>query len=170
LLKNAGLGDPMDAQSKGGMEHVRFHAVDGVMASIGIEKAMNPYGDVIVAYEMNGEELPRDHGYPLRLIVPGYAGIRNVKWLKKIELSSEEAEGKTCGPRMKRSCHFFIPFWFFSRHRPKTRENVVSVVPYLLIPLTNRIACRYFYSLGWVSGHYRGSHCFLNVNLNTTFR
>jgi sulfite oxidase len=75
------------------MEHVRFYAVDGVMASIGIEKAMNPYGDVIVAYEMNDEELPRDHGFPLRLIVPGYAGIRNVKWLKKIELSKEEAEG-----------------------------------------------------------------------------
>jgi sulfite oxidase len=93
LLKNAGLGDAIEAQSKGGMEHVRFYAVDGVMASIGIEKAMNPYGDVIVAYEMNGEELPRDHGYPLRLIVPGYAGIRNVKWLRKVELSSEEAEG-----------------------------------------------------------------------------
>ena len=93
LLKNAGIGDPIEAQEKGGMEHVRFYAVDGVMASIGIEKAMNPYGDVIVAYEMNDEELPRDHGFPLRLIVPGYAGIRNVKWLKKIELSNEEAEG-----------------------------------------------------------------------------
>ncbi|KAG7373502.1 oxidoreductase [Nitzschia inconspicua] len=93
LLQNAGIGDPIEAQNKGGMQHVRMYAVDGVMASIGIEKAMNPYGDVIVAYEMNGEELPRDHGYPLRLIVPGYAGIRNVKWLKKIELSSEEAEG-----------------------------------------------------------------------------
>jgi sulfite oxidase len=93
LLKNAGIGDPIEAQEKGNMEHVRFYAVDGVMASIGIEKAMNPYGDVIVAYEMNDEELPRDHGFPLRLIVPGYAGIRNVKWLKKIELSKEEAEG-----------------------------------------------------------------------------
>jgi sulfite oxidase len=93
LLRNAGIGDPIEAQSKGGMQHIRFHAVDGLMASIGIEKGMNPYGDVIVAYEMNGEELPRDHGFPLRLIVPGYAGIRNVKWLKKIELSAEEAEG-----------------------------------------------------------------------------
>ena len=93
LLKNAGMGDAIEAEQKGGMEHVRMYAQDGVMASIGIEKAMNPYGDVIVAYEMNGEELPRDHGFPLRLIVPGYAGIRNVKWLKKIELSTEEAEG-----------------------------------------------------------------------------
>jgi DMSO/TMAO reductase YedYZ molybdopterin-dependent catalytic subunit/predicted heme/steroid binding protein len=93
ILKNAGIGDPIEAQTKGGMEHVRFYAVDGMSVSIGIEKAMNPYGDVMVCYEMNDEELPRDHGYPLRLIVPGYAGIRNVKWLKKIELSNEEAEG-----------------------------------------------------------------------------
>jgi sulfite oxidase len=93
LLKNAGIGDPIEAQEKGGMEHVRFHSIDGMSVSIGIEKAMSPYGDVLVCYEMNDEELPRDHGYPLRLIVPGYAGIRNAKWLKKIELSPEEAEG-----------------------------------------------------------------------------
>lgn len=93
LLQNAGMGDAIEAETKGGMNHVRSYSVDGVMTSIGIEKAMNPYGDVIVAYEMNDEELPRDHGYPLRLIVPGYAGVRNVKWLKKIELSAEEAEG-----------------------------------------------------------------------------
>ena len=51
---------------------------------------MNPYGDVILAYKMNGEELPRDHGFPLRVIVPGYVGIRNIKWLKSITLSESE--------------------------------------------------------------------------------
>ena len=75
------------------VQHVRFHAMDGMMASIGIEKAMNPYGDVILCYEMNGKPLPRDHGYPLRVIVPGYAAVRNVKWVKKIELAQDEAEG-----------------------------------------------------------------------------
>lgn len=40
---------------------------------------------------MNGEDLPRDHGYPLRLIVPGFAAVRNVKWLERIEISKEEA-------------------------------------------------------------------------------
>lgn len=53
-------------------------------ASIPIEKALNPAGDVILAYEMNGEPIPRDHGYPLRVIVPGIVGARNVKWLGKI--------------------------------------------------------------------------------------
>jgi sulfite oxidase len=79
LIKHAGIQDEVDAQENGEMEHVRFHSMDGMMASIGIEKAMNPYGDVILCYEMNGEPLPRDHGYPLRVIVP--------------ELSQEEAEG-----------------------------------------------------------------------------
>jgi len=93
LIKHMGLEDEFDAQENGKLEHVRFHAMDGMMASIGIEKAMNPYGDVIVCYEMNGKPLPRDHGYPLRVIVPGYAAVRNVKWVQKIELSQEEAEG-----------------------------------------------------------------------------
>jgi sulfite oxidase len=93
VLKLAGLEDPIEAEEKLGMEHVRFHALDGMSASIGIEKAMNPYGDVIVCYEMNGEPLPRDHGFPLRAIVPGYCAVRNVKWLSGIELSKEEAEG-----------------------------------------------------------------------------
>ena len=93
VLKLAGLDDPIEAQEKQGMEHVRFYALDEMTASIGIEKAMNPYGDVIICYEMNDEPLSRDHGFPLRAIIPGYAAVRNVKWLKKLQLSKEEAEG-----------------------------------------------------------------------------
>jgi DMSO/TMAO reductase YedYZ molybdopterin-dependent catalytic subunit len=37
-------------------------------------------------YEMNGEPLPPDYGFPVRLIAPGWYGIANVKWLKRIEL------------------------------------------------------------------------------------
>ena len=38
---------------------------------------------------MNGQPLPRDHGFPLRVIVPGVVGARNVKWVQKIVLSGE---------------------------------------------------------------------------------
>jgi DMSO/TMAO reductase YedYZ molybdopterin-dependent catalytic subunit len=42
--------------------------------------------DVIVAYAMNGEPIPREHGGPLRLIVPGWYGMASVKWLERITL------------------------------------------------------------------------------------
>lgn len=47
--------------------------------------------DVLLAYEMNGETLPRDHGYPIRAVVPGVVGARCVKWLGKVVLSEEES-------------------------------------------------------------------------------
>uniref|UniRef100_H2ZCZ7 Sulfite oxidase n=1 Tax=Ciona savignyi TaxID=51511 RepID=H2ZCZ7_CIOSA len=48
-------------------------------------------GDVIIAYKMNGVDIPRDHGYPVRAIVPGYVGARNVKWLRQITVGSDES-------------------------------------------------------------------------------
>ena len=52
--------------------------------------AMDPTNDVILAYEMNDVPLPPDHGYPVRLVIPGYVGGRCVKWLKKIWISDKE--------------------------------------------------------------------------------
>lgn len=61
-------------------------------ASIPLSKAMDPRGDVILAYEMNGQPLTRDHGFPLRCIVPGVVGARNVKWIGKITVSKLESD------------------------------------------------------------------------------
>lgn len=52
---------------------------------------MDERGDVLLAYKMNGQLLSRDHGYPVRVVVPGVVGARNVKWLGKIVISSEES-------------------------------------------------------------------------------
>jgi len=57
-----------------------------------MEKVIDPFGDAILAYEMNGETLPRDHGYPLRLVAPGHAGCRNVKWVEEIHVSKNVSE------------------------------------------------------------------------------
>ncbi len=58
--------------------------------SIPIEKAMD---DVLVAYGQNGEALRPQQGYPIRLLVPGWEGINNVKWLRRIKLVSEPYMG-----------------------------------------------------------------------------
>lgn len=60
-------------------------------ASVPAHKALNPMGDVLLAYEMNGQPLPKDHGFPVRAVVPGVVGARNVKWLGRIQLSSSES-------------------------------------------------------------------------------
>ncbi|UPW02368.1 molybdopterin-dependent oxidoreductase [Halorussus gelatinilyticus] len=49
--------------------------------------------DGFLAFEMNGEPLPRGHGYPVRALIPGHWGEINVKWLTKIEVLEEEAKG-----------------------------------------------------------------------------
>jgi DMSO/TMAO reductase YedYZ molybdopterin-dependent catalytic subunit len=51
------------------------------------------HGDVLLAYEMNDKPIPVQHGAPVRVIVPGHVGVRNVKWLHHIALSHEESHG-----------------------------------------------------------------------------
>ena len=55
--------------------------------SIPLERAIDPSFEMIIAYSVNGEDLPLDHGYPLRLIAPGIVGVRNAKWLKSLIIS-----------------------------------------------------------------------------------
>jgi sulfane dehydrogenase subunit SoxC len=45
--------------------------------------------DTIVAYAMNGEPLPPDHGFPVRVLTPGWIGVANIKWVGRIEVSEE---------------------------------------------------------------------------------
>ncbi len=76
--------------------HVAFTGLDevekegrhfGFGGSIPLEKAMS--AEVLLAYQMNGESLPRVHGFPLRVVVPGYIGARSVKWVANITLQTE---------------------------------------------------------------------------------
>jgi DMSO/TMAO reductase YedYZ molybdopterin-dependent catalytic subunit len=49
--------------------------------------------DVMLAYEMNGRPLPREHGAPLRLVIPEMYGYKNVKWLSRIDLVAKAESG-----------------------------------------------------------------------------
>jgi DMSO/TMAO reductase YedYZ molybdopterin-dependent catalytic subunit len=70
---------------------VRLWGVDNYSDTIPLEKAMDP--STLVAYEMNGVPLPHRHGYPARVIVPGYFGEKHVKWLTRIEVTDANAKG-----------------------------------------------------------------------------
>ena len=80
---------------------VLFRAADGYYETFRFEKAMEE--TTLVAYEMNGEPLPRRHGFPLRLIVPGLYGEKNPKWLTRIELL-DEADGRL---HRRHGCGFY---------------------------------------------------------------
>jgi len=60
--------------------------------SIPMELALDPKREVLLAYEINGEDLPAVHGYPVRLVCPGLIGVRSCKWVQKIMVSDEMAD------------------------------------------------------------------------------
>ncbi|KAK5405207.1 hypothetical protein LTR06_008902 [Exophiala xenobiotica] len=58
--------------------------------SIPLDYVLDRANDVLLAYEMNDTKLPADHGFPVRLLIPGFVGGRSVKWLARIWISDEE--------------------------------------------------------------------------------
>ena len=78
--------------------YVTFYGNDCDMAnihyamSVPIEYILNKDNECIIALEMNDEILPRDHGYPMRVIIPGVAGCRSVKWVKHIQFTQNAVE------------------------------------------------------------------------------
>jgi len=71
-------------------EGVNQHAVV-VERSVPIEKGLK---DCLLVWEMNGAPLPVIHGGPVRLIVPGYFGVNNVKWVRRLAATTDESGAK----------------------------------------------------------------------------
>ena len=84
LLKDVGADEEI-------ARDVIFRGADGYHDSIPFSRAMED--DVMLAYLMNGEKLPKEHGFPVRLIVPGLYGIKNVKWITEIEVYNGDYKG-----------------------------------------------------------------------------
>jgi DMSO/TMAO reductase YedYZ molybdopterin-dependent catalytic subunit len=94
LLQQAGL--------KPGAITIVFHGADfgegedvppgtHFARAIPLEKAMEPA--TLLAYEMNGDPLPAEHGFPLRAVVPGWYGMDSVKWVTRIEVLEQPFKG-----------------------------------------------------------------------------
>ncbi len=105
VLRKAGVGS--------GAVDVVFTGEDDYHDSIPIEKALAP--ETMVVWEMNGQPLPRLHGEPVRVIVPGRYGIKNVKWLTRITVSNDDytgfwqERGWTDDGTIKTSSRFDVP-------------------------------------------------------------
>jgi DMSO/TMAO reductase YedYZ molybdopterin-dependent catalytic subunit len=90
--KGVRLRDVLDrAGVRDGAYEVFVSGADAYHDSFSIDKAMEE--TTLVVYQMNGEPLPRIHGYPVRLIVPGLYGEKNVKWVSRIDVTTSDEKG-----------------------------------------------------------------------------
>jgi DMSO/TMAO reductase YedYZ molybdopterin-dependent catalytic subunit len=78
--------------------------------------------DVLLAYEMNGAPLPPDHGFPVRLVVPSWVGVANIKWVGDIQVADEPL----FSPWNTRYYRLFGPGYPPEGSAPLTRMNVKS--------------------------------------------
>ncbi|HUU33318.1 MAG TPA: sulfite oxidase, partial [Vicinamibacterales bacterium] len=122
LLKRAGATP--------GMTHLHVSGADRPMGTqppfvrqVPMAKALDP--DTIVAYAMNDQPIPTVHGFPLRLVVPGWEGAYAVKWLNSITVADREEPG----------------FWVQTGYRYPTRRVApgAAVAAADLAPLTGLV-------------------------------
>jgi DMSO/TMAO reductase YedYZ molybdopterin-dependent catalytic subunit len=76
---------------KPGATKVVFHAADDYADSIHLSKALEP--TTLLAVRMNGVTLPQEHGFPVRMLVPGIYGMKHCKWLTRIEVVNYDFQG-----------------------------------------------------------------------------
>jgi sulfane dehydrogenase subunit SoxC len=93
LLDTAGVGPEVRFVWSFGLDRGEFMGVASgpYLKDLPLERVRA--GGVLVAYEMNGEPLTPEHGFPARLLVPGFYGTNSVKWLYRIELADRRAAG-----------------------------------------------------------------------------
>lgn len=120
VLEKAGLKDSAKEILFDGAD-VPLGKMQDFRRTIPVKKALDP--DTLLAYEMNGDALPVEHGYPLRLIVPGWAGDSWVKWLQHIEVLDHEFDG----------------FWMKVAYRHPTQPVApgTAVEPSEMVPVTD---------------------------------
>ena len=96
-----------------GAAYVVFYSVDGYSVGVPLARALD--GASMLAYEMNGAELPQRHGYPLRAVIPGLYGMMSAKWVREVKVVDAEYTG----------------FW---QTRGWTNDAMVQTVAFIRVP------------------------------------
>ena len=92
ILTRAGMGEAAaDVVFTGLDRGVEGEEEQAYARSLSLEEVTA--SDALLAYEVNGVPLPPQHGFPLRLVVPGWYGMTSVKWLSRITISGERFDG-----------------------------------------------------------------------------
>jgi DMSO/TMAO reductase YedYZ molybdopterin-dependent catalytic subunit len=116
-----------------GADHGRYHEFRDLtfMRSLALTHAADPAAEILIAYEMNGEPLTPDHGAPFRLIVPDWYGVASVKWLKRIEVLTQQYAGEF-------QIGHYMYEWADRPHEPVTtmrvRSRITDPAPGATIP------------------------------------
>ncbi len=118
LFEGADVGKPEPARKS-----------EPYLRSLPLEVATHP--DTLLAYEMNGEALSREHGFPLRLVVPGWYGMASVKWLVRVTVLDRKFVGFFQTERyiMEREGHPTVPVSRISVKSLVTWPQADAVLP-----------------------------------------
>jgi DMSO/TMAO reductase YedYZ molybdopterin-dependent catalytic subunit len=120
-----------------GADHGRYAQAGRVyddlayVRALTLAEAADPSSEILIAYAMNGEELPADHGAPFRIIAPRWYGVASVKWLKSIKVLTAPYEGEF------QTSHYMYE-WEDRPHEPVTlmavRARITDPAPGAIIP------------------------------------
>ena len=116
-----------------GADHGPYYQFDDIsfVRSLTLTHAADPAAEILIAYEMNGAPLGPDHGAPFRLITPGWYGVASVKWLKRIDVSTEPYEGEF-------QTGHYVYEWADQPHEPvrlmRVRARITDPAPRSTIP------------------------------------
>jgi DMSO/TMAO reductase YedYZ molybdopterin-dependent catalytic subunit len=143
VLESAGIVQGATEVIFTGLDHGIEGGVEQDYArSLPLEEAR--HDEVLLAYELNGQALPPQHGFPLRLVVPGWYGMTNVKWLSRISVTAQPFKGYQQERGYRRRAHVDDPGTPVTRMMPRslmvppgmpdfmTRRRTLRVEPVLI--------------------------------------
>lgn len=146
VLQKAGVGAGAKQVTFNGLDTPVLPSTPDFIKALDLDVAMNP--DVLLAWGMNGTDLPLLNGYPIKLIVPGYFGTYWVKHLSDIEVidapfSGHDAYFMTTAYRLPdNDCYCVAPGTTPSQSRPiarlKVRSFITSVTNNVVLPVGRR--------------------------------